>query len=605
MLSEKEHDVNNIKKLDDELEDDENPQGRKGSSDDDQDDGNIMFGSAMNLGGGGAAIVQTRKEELKLRKRAQANFALCGAGMVAGAGMFSESYFLFALGNIKHIWHEQYPSCFNSSLAEEFGECNTNLVSSLTYIEVLGVIFGMLTFGFFADILGRRWGSCSTATIMFVGGVLTAAAYAGPDNLTGQFIFFAAALFLFSYGVGGEYPLASASAAERAEAARKSKSGTQHHIRGKSVVFVFAQQGLGNWVNTLVIMLILIGVGCTTNEECSYESLDLTWRLQYAIGAAFLCILMIGRLVFLQESKVWLANKDKKKRNAAVATENASDIQARKHSIHKLAYKFYWSRMVGTAIGWLVWDIVFYGNKLFQGTIIAAIVGGTPSIFTILAYTLINSSVALVGYYAAALIIDKPWMGRKRLQNIGFFMTFILFLVCGISFDELSKPENAHWLQLLYYLSSFFGQCGPNSTTWLLPSELFPTDVRTLAHGLSASSGKLGALTATILFTYGASGDPLGTRSIFLVCSICGLIGLAITTVFVPDVTTLDLSCMDERFEFIKEGRVEDYHGPARDAQYLSFYEKVSGHGCNCKRCACRNCDDDSSVSSGEFQATV
>ncbi|MCX7362637.1 MAG: multicopper oxidase domain-containing protein [Alphaproteobacteria bacterium] len=45
----------------------------------------------------------------------------------------------------------------------------------------------------------------------------------GPsDNWTGLFTMFAVCLFVFSYGVGGEYPLASASAAERAEAARLS-----------------------------------------------------------------------------------------------------------------------------------------------------------------------------------------------------------------------------------------------------------------------------------------------------------------------------------------------------------------------------------------------
>ena len=32
--------------------------------------------------------------------------------------------------------------------------------------------------------------------------------------------------------------------------------------------------------------------------------------------------------------------------------------------------------------------------------------------------------------------------------------------------------------QALYFLSSFFNQAGPNSTTWLVAAEVFPTDVR-------------------------------------------------------------------------------------------------------------------------------
>ncbi len=40
-------------------------------------------------------------------------------------------------------------------------------------------------------------------------------------------------------------------------------------------------------------------------------------------------------------------------------------------------------------------------------------------------------------------------------------------------------------------MSTFFGQFGPNVTTWLLPVELFPTDIRSQAHGISAATGKV------------------------------------------------------------------------------------------------------------------
>lgn len=34
----------------------------------------------------------------------------------------------------------------------------------------------------------------------------------------------------------------------------------------------------------------------------------------------------------------------------------------------------------------------------------------------VLGWTLLNSTVALVGYYVAAFTVDKPWMGRRRMQ---------------------------------------------------------------------------------------------------------------------------------------------------------------------------------------------
>ena len=46
------------------------------------------------------------------------------------------------------------------------------------------------------------------------------------------------------------------------------------------------------------------------------------------------------------------------------------------------------------------------------------------------------------------------------------------------------------------------GQFGPNATTWLLPGEVFPTDIRATCHGVSAATGKVGALVAGIWFAY-------------------------------------------------------------------------------------------------------
>jgi hypothetical protein len=74
-------------------------------------------------------------------------------------------------------------------------------------------------------------------------------------------------------------------------------------------------------------------------------------------------------------------------------------------------------------------------------------------------------------------------------------------------------------LQALYFLSSFFGQFGPNATTWLLPGEVFPTDIRATCHGISAATGKVGALIAGIWFAYLSNADK------FYVCAFFNLVG--------------------------------------------------------------------------------
>jgi MFS transporter, PHS family, inorganic phosphate transporter len=53
---------------------------------------------------------------------------------------------------------------------------------------------------------------------------------------------------------------------------------------------------------------------------------------------------------------------------------------------------------------------------------------------------------------------------------------------------------------ILYGISYFFTEFGPNMTTFIYPAELFPTEVRTTGHGISAGAGKLGAFIGAFLF---------------------------------------------------------------------------------------------------------
>ena len=176
--------------------------------------------------------------------------------------------------------------------------------------------------------------------------------------------------------------------------------------------------------------------------------------------------------------------------------------------------------------------------------------------------------MALLGYYAAAAIIDDPDCGRLALQQTGFLVTGTLFLLCGCLHDRLSSP----WLAVMYLCSSFFGQCGPNCTTFLIPCEVFPTSARALCHGISAASGKLGALTASILFNY------MGDRELFLVSGYASFAAGLITFLTIPETTTLDLYETDKQWHDILDG--ETYEGPAVAPKHLSFYERNHNRFC-------------------------
>jgi len=217
-------------------------------------------------------------------------------------------------------------------------------------------------------------------------------------------------------------------------------------------------------------------------------------------------------------------------------------------------------------------DFAFYGNKLFQGTFIK-VINPHASLFSIMLWTLLNSGVALIGYYFAAFTIDRKWMGRKRMQAFGFLMVGLLFLFCTVFYHKLIQPGNIHAFQFLYYFSSFWGQFGPNATTWLLPAELSPTEVRSACHGFSAAVGKAGALVAGVVFSH------VSDQTKFTISAICGLIGAVITFILIPDITGLDLREGDKRWLAVLDGKHSAYTGPAVDPKHLSLFERMLGYG--------------------------
>ena len=113
---------------------------------------------------------------------------------------------------------------------------------------------------------------------------------------------------------------------------------------------------------------------------------------------------------------------------------------------------------------------------------------------------LILSACGLIpGYYATFLLVDS-W-GRKSIQLMGFIMLTALFIVMGFGYNALrsSGPASKAFF-FLYCLADFFQNFGPNTTTFIIPGEVFPTRYRSTAHGISAASGKLGAIVAQVGF---------------------------------------------------------------------------------------------------------
>lgn len=98
---------------------------------------------------------------------------------------------------------------------------------------------------------------------------------------------------------------------------------------------------------------------------------------------------------------------------------------------------------------------------------------------------------------------------------------------------------------------------------------MFPTSIRSTAHGFSAAIGKLGALAPTILYNY------IDNQTKFWVVPWFGLAGALLTWAFLPDTTGLDLREQERYWRCVRAGRPQDYHGVAIHPRHLSWYERV------------------------------
>ena len=74
-----------------------------------------------------------------------------------------------------------------------------------------------------------------------------------------------------------------------------------------------------------------------------------------------------------------------------------------------------------------------------------------------------------------------------------------------------------------------------------MAAETYPTEVRGTCHGLSAFSGKLGALLATIAF------GVVDSQTIFGICGGVSAVGVILTYVFSCDMTGMPLAEHDAR----------------------------------------------------------
>ncbi|KAI1780069.1 MFS general substrate transporter [Hypoxylon cercidicola] len=479
--------------------------------------------------------------------------------ILPGAGLGLEGYVLFSIGNLEPLFGSVWSTCWGKHPTE----CSKDWVSAVQYLEIIGIMVGQVFVGIIGDWIGRRWGLIQDALVMLLGLCLLTGSWAA--TLQGWVIMYGWSLFVYGIGVGGEYPITATSSMENAVSSGRMSTRDDRLHRGRKVTMAFLMQGWGQFVNQVVLIVLLIifnrGHG---NPPYSMTATQYTFRLSFAFPA-------IGTLwlAYYRTWKMKSAGKqlEKAKKKAHVT---GYDVQSMKMVVNNFG-----GRLLATAGGWFCNDVFFYGNKLFQSQFINVITGNQGTLMTTWTWNLVNVVVSLAGYYTASMTIDNKMYGRKTMQQVGFLMCFIMFVVPAFNYEYYTSPAGVHAFQAMYFLSSFFNQFGPNSVTFLVAGEVYPTQIRASAHGFSAMVGKAGALLAAILYGY------ISDQNKFYVVPWFGLAGMLITLIWLPDTTGLDLKEQERRWQYILEGRDNEYHGIAIHPQHLSVWERWMGVGKN------------------------
>ncbi|KAL4729788.1 hypothetical protein ACLX1H_001815 [Fusarium chlamydosporum] len=479
--------------------------------------------------------------------------------VIPGAGLGLEGYVLFSIGNLEPLFKAVWPDCWG----KEPTTCSHNWVAAVTYLEIIGIMVGQAVVGVMGDWVGRRWGLIQDAAIMFIGLLMLTASWG--LTLQGWVICYAWSLFFYGFGVGGEYPITATSSLEGVSSGGRISTREDRLHRGRRVTTAFLMQGWGQFVNQVILIALLaIFNNGKSSPPYSASAAQYTFRLSFAFPAIGTLWLLYYRTYRMRSAGKQLAEAKKR------SNVTGYDINALRH-----CFSNFGGRLLATSGTWFCNDVFFYGNKLFQGQFIKVISPDSKSIFTTWTWNLVNITVSLAGYYLASLLIDNKMYGRKMMQQVGFFMCFLMFVIPAFKYDYYTSPAGIHSFQAMYFISSFFNQFGPNSVTFLVAGEVFPTPIRATAHGFSACIGKSGALLASVLYNY------IDDQTKFYVVPWFGLAGMLLTWVFLPDTTGLDLKEQERRWHYIRDGKESEYHGVAVNPIHLSLWERLRGLGKN------------------------
>ncbi|RUP45910.1 major facilitator superfamily domain-containing protein [Jimgerdemannia flammicorona] len=431
-----------------------------------------------------------------------------------------------------------------------------NIEGAVKGMASVGTLIGQLVFGFLGDALGRQK-IYGLELLIIIFATVCCAMSSSTVRGVSVFGFLGFWRLILGIGVGGDYPMSATITSEWAAAGR----------RGRNMALIFSMQGIGNLAASLVTLALLAIFKDAI--EADVMNLDYVWRLAIGVGAIPAAATVYLRLTMPESPRYALdVQGDSAKAAKAVNIQMGKSLEEQtvvdqgftSKKNHSKDFRDYFSQwknlkiLLGTSLSWFFLDIAFYGLNLNNSYILSAIgyskkATAFDTLWATVVGNIIISCLGFVpGYFVTVALVDR-W-GRKKIQIMGFSILTVLFIVLSAGFYQI-KNEAVGLFITIFTLAQFFFNFGPNSTTFIVPGEVFPTKVRASAHGISAASGKLGAIIATFGFNSMVEiGDTYSGQHAFLpqtlgIFAVIMFLGL-LSTFLIPETMGRSLDEFEE-----------------------------------------------------------
>ncbi|KAJ7609920.1 major facilitator superfamily domain-containing protein [Roridomyces roridus] len=539
--------------------------------------------------------------------------------IVAGIGFFTDAYDLFAINLASIMLGYVYGTVPDRNCRPMLSR-NENL--GLKIATPIGTLFGQLFFGWLADIYGRKamYGVELIVMICATFGQATA----GGGNAIKILNMLTLWRLIVGFGLGGDYPLSATIASEFAATRIRGRMiTTVFSMQGfgtlaASIVALVVTSAYKTQIDR-DFPYVSTSIGYTSpNCNCSFATsltaaldhtsstvcpgvnavnhVDFLWRLLIGIGAIPAVLALYFRLTVPETTRFTLDVERNVLRaqteiTAALNGQEPTDQTVQQRAVAPEAtredfFRYFGRRenlkmLCGAAISWFCIDVAFYTLQFNSSAILEGIgYTDTEDVYQTLRQLCIGSIILaagglIPGFIFCFLLIDK--IGRKPIQWLSFGVLTVLFIIMGTSFNKLipfnqdararGHTPRADFFFFLFCLSNIFQNFGANTTSFIIPGEIFPTRYRSTAHGICAATGKLGAIVAQIMFFYTV--DPINDPEKFMGHSFEILAAFmavgGVATIFVPETKGKSLE------ELSGESQTTFVHAPEENVFELRY----------------------------------